>query len=162
MSHGVSPECPKSVPRVSPECQKGVPDTPGGHSRDTFWTLRSPGPQGPLRHPVGHSPRFRGHSRGTPWESFGPEGPERLLQLAGEFKLQLAQLFLNSWGCPKRPLTLILLEKHRDINGRRIVIQSDGVYTTFCQEEAYFCKSIAIEMGGVPRHFQKYRGQGSM
>ena len=39
-----APECPKSVPRVSPGCQKGVLDTPGthsGHSRDTFWTLRS-------------------------------------------------------------------------------------------------------------------------
>ena len=46
-----APECPKSVPRVSPEC----PDTfltPRGHSRDTFWTLRSPGPEGTSRHSV--------------------------------------------------------------------------------------------------------------
>ena len=32
-------------------------------------------------------------------------------------------------------MTLILLQKHRDTNGRRIVIQIGGVYTTFCQEE---------------------------
>ena len=31
--------------------------------------------------------------------------------------------------------TLILLQKHRDTNGRRVVIQIGGVYTTFCQEE---------------------------
>ena len=48
-----APKCPKSVPRVSPECQKGV-RIPRGHSRDTFWTLRSPGPEGPQRHPEGH------------------------------------------------------------------------------------------------------------
>ena len=35
----------------------------------------------------------------------------------------------------QRPLTLILLQKYRDTNGRRIVIQIGGVYTTFCQEE---------------------------
>ena len=35
----------------------------------------------------------------------------------------------------QRPLTLILLQKHRDANGRRIVIQIGGVYTTFCQRE---------------------------
>ena len=77
-----APECPKSVPRVSPECQKGVP----GHSGDTlgtpFCTLRSPGPEGPRRHPVRHSlghPPFSGHSRGHSGEHFGPEGPERLL-----------------------------------------------------------------------------------
>ena len=38
-------------------------------------------------------------------------------------------------GVSQRPLTLILLQKHRDTNGRRIVIQIGGVYTTFCQEE---------------------------
>ena len=66
-----APECPKSVPRVSPECQKGVP-TLQGHSRDTFWTLRSPGPEGPERTP-------RGTPRGTLPGHSGPEGPERLL-----------------------------------------------------------------------------------
>ena len=35
----------------------------------------------------------------------------------------------------QRPLTLILLQKCRDINGSRIVIQIGGVYTTFCREE---------------------------
>ena len=37
-------------------------------------------------------------------------------------------------GVSQRPLTLILLQKYRDTNGRRIVIQIGGVYTTFCQE----------------------------
>ena len=35
-------------------------------------------------------------------------------------------------GVFQRPLTLILLQKYRDTNGRRIVIQIGGVYTTFC------------------------------
>ena len=35
----------------------------------------------------------------------------------------------------QRPLTLILLQKYRDTNGRRIVIQIGGVYTTLCQKE---------------------------
>ena len=35
----------------------------------------------------------------------------------------------------QRPLTLILLRKHRDANGRRVVIQIGGVYTNFCQKE---------------------------
>ena len=34
-----------------------------------------------------------------------------------------------------RSADLILLQKYRDTNGRRIVIQIGGVYTTFCQEE---------------------------
>ena len=45
---------------------------------------------------------------------------------------QLEQLQL---GVFQRPLTLILLQKHRDTNGRRIAIQIGGVYTTFCQIE---------------------------
>ena len=76
-----TPECPKSDPRVSPECQRGV-RTLRGHSRDTFWTLRSPGPEEPWRHPVGHSlghPPFAGTLSGTLREHFGPKGPERLL-----------------------------------------------------------------------------------
>ena len=40
------------------------------------------------------------------------------------------------------------------------MIQSGGVYATFCQEEAHFCKSIAIEMGGVSRYFSKVSGSG--
>ena len=39
------------------------------------------------------------------------------------------------WEVFQRPLTLTLVHKHRDTNGRRIVIQIGGVYTTFCQEE---------------------------
>ena len=38
-------------------------------------------------------------------------------------------------GVFQRPLTLILLQKYRDTNGRRIAIRIGGVYTTFCQEE---------------------------
>ena len=38
-------------------------------------------------------------------------------------------------GVSKRPLTFILLQKYRDTNGRRPVIQNGGMYTTFCQEE---------------------------
>ena len=57
-------KCRESVPGVS---KKGVLDTPGtlsGH----FWTLRSPGPEGPQGHPERHP---EGH--------FGPdsEGQER-------------------------------------------------------------------------------------
>ena len=62
-----APECPKSVPRVSPECLGHLSQTLRGHSRDTFWTLRSPGPEGPQRHPghsVGHPP-FSGTLSGT-------------------------------------------------------------------------------------------------
>ena len=54
------PKCPGSVPR-------GVRDTfltLRGHSLDTFWTLRAPGPEGPQRHPKGH---FR--------DTSGPKGP---------------------------------------------------------------------------------------
>ena len=54
----------------------------------------------------------------------------------------LKHIFSHSWsfsssqlGVSQRPLTLILLQKHRDTNGRRIVIQIGGVHTTFCQEE---------------------------
>ena len=45
------------------------------HSRDTFWTLRSPGPEGPRGHPVGHSlghPPFLGTLSGILREHFGP------------------------------------------------------------------------------------------
>ena len=58
-----APEYPKSVPRVSPECQKGG-RTLRGHSRDTFWTRWSPRPEGPQRHPEGHSR-----------DTLGPKGP---------------------------------------------------------------------------------------
>ena len=54
-----APERPKSVPRVSRSVKK-VSRTLRGHSRGTFWTLRSPGPEGP-RGSLGH-PHFRGIS----------------------------------------------------------------------------------------------------
>ena len=37
-------------------------------------------------------------------------------------------------GVFQRPLALILLQKHRDTNGRRIVIQIGDAYTSFCQD----------------------------
>ena len=44
-------------------------------------------------------------------------------------------MFMCFLGVFQRPLTLILLQKYRDTNGRHIVIQIGGVYTTFCQKE---------------------------
>ena len=41
-----------------------------------------------------------------------------------------------SLGVFQRSLTLILLQKYHDTNGSRTVIQSGGVYATFCQEES--------------------------
>ena len=43
-------------------------------------------------------------------------------------------------GVSQRPLTLILLQKYRDTNGRRIVIQIGGVHATLCQEEGILLK----------------------
>ena len=68
-------------------------------------------------------------------------------------------------GVFERPLTLILLQKHRDTHGSRIVIQIGGVYILLsANKKAYFCKSLAIEMGGVSRYFcsQRCRDQGSI
>ena len=71
-----------ALQKVSRGYLQSVPDTfltLQGHSRDTFWTLRSPGPEAPRRHPVGHSlghPRFSGTLSGT---LFGTLRPERLL-----------------------------------------------------------------------------------
>ena len=56
---------------------------------------------------------FRGRGRGT---HISPNSNLLLLEL----------------GVSRRPLTLILLQKYRDTNGRRIVIQIGGVYITFC------------------------------
>ena len=70
-------------------------------------------------------------------------------------------------GVSQRPLTLILLRKYRDTNGRHIVIQIGGVYSTFCQEEgihwpkyrdrngrciAILFKSIGIRCCTVSQH----------
>ena len=47
-------------------------------------------------------------------------------------------------GVFQRPLTLILLQKYRDRNGRRIVIQIGVVYTTFFQEGGILLQKYAI------------------
>ena len=47
----------------------------------------------------------------------------------------LIRCFCPSWGVFQRPLTPILLQKYRDTNGSRTVIQIGGVYTHFCTEE---------------------------
>ena len=66
-------------------------------------------------------------------------------------------------GVSQRPLTLILLQKYRDTNGRRIVIQIGGVHTTFCQEEGILlqkyrdrngrCIAILVKSIGVRGRF---------
>ena len=66
-----------------------------------------------------------------------------LTMLAKTFRQTMAHnetspRFFCAWpllGVSQQPLTLILLQKYRDTNGRRIVIQIGGVYTTFFQEE---------------------------
>ena len=50
-------------------------------------------------------------------------------------------------GVFQRPLTLILLQKYRDTNGRRIVIQIGGVYTTFCQEKGILLQKYRDRSG---------------
>ena len=78
-------------------------------------------------------------------------------------RFQCAKIFGNFWlslGVFQRPLTLILLQKYRDTNGSRIVIQIGGVYTTLCQEEGILLQKYAIEMGGVSRYFSKVLGSG--
>ena len=60
---------------------------------------------------------------------------------------------MSDLGVSQRPLTLILPQKYRDTNGRRIVIQIGGVYTTFCHREGIHLQKYAIEMGGVSRYF---------
>ena len=40
------------------------------------------------------------------------------------------------------------------------MMQVGGVHTVSNQEEAYLCKSMAIETGGVSQCFSKYRSQG--
>ena len=74
--------------------------------------------------------------------------------------VQLQCLHLHKLGVFQRPLTLILQQKYRDTNGRRIVIQIGGVYTTFCQKEGILLQKYAIEMGGVSRYFSKVSGSG--
>ena len=65
----------------------------------------------------------------------------------------IAKSYKGVLGVSQRPLTRILLQKYRDTNGRRIVIQIGGVYTTFCHRESIHLQKYAIEMGGVSRYF---------
>ena len=78
----VSKKCPESVPGV-----KRVFRTLRGHSRDTFWTLRTPGGVGPRRHPLdtpSNTPRFRDTLGDTP-ETLRARRAQRLLWQAGGF-----------------------------------------------------------------------------
>ena len=70
---------------------------------------------------------------------------------------QVSSLDLRG-GVSQRPLTLILPQKYRDTNGRRIVIQIGG--TTFCHREGIRLQKYAIEMGGVSRYFFTCSGVG--
>ena len=103
VSGGVSPMgCPqapsspglRSVRKASRErlrSVKKVSRTLGGHSRDTFWTLRA-GLEGVQGHLVGHSvgyPRFWGHSRGHSPEHSGPKGPRDPCNWSAGSQLQL-------------------------------------------------------------------------
>ena len=54
---------------------------------------------------------------------------------------------LLNLGVFQQPLTLILLQKYRDTNGRRVVIQIDGVYTTFCQKEGILLRKYRNRNG---------------
>ena len=50
-------------------------------------------------------------------------------------------------GVFKRPLTLIRLQKYRDTNGNRIVIQIGFVYTTFCQAKGILLQTYRNRNG---------------
>ena len=60
----VGPFGPRSVQKVCPRSVRNTFLTLRRHSRDTFWTLQSQGPEGPQRHPEGHSR-----------DTLGPKGP---------------------------------------------------------------------------------------
>ena len=63
----------------------------------------------------------------------------------------------SRWGCSSDPLTLILLQKYREITGSRIWIQI-GASSAFCQEEGILFQKYRVEMGGVSRYFLKIIG----
>ena len=92
----VSRECPsgclwcpsgpglRSVQKVSRECPRSVRDTfltLRGRSRDTFWTLRSPGSEGPQKHPEEHSR-----------DTSGPKGPRDSCSTPGGSQILLSTL----------------------------------------------------------------------
>ena len=55
--------------------------------------------------------------------------------------------FVEDLGVFQRPLTPILLQKHRDTNGMCIVMQIGSVYTTFCQEEVIVLRKYCDRNG---------------
>ena len=55
-------------------------------------------------------------------------------QFLGTIIFVMIVVIISKLGVSQRPLTLILRQKYRDTNGRRIVIQISGAYATFCQE----------------------------
>ena len=63
-------------------------------------------------------------------------------------------------GVSQRPLTLILLQKHRDTHGRRIVIQIGDVYMTFCQEEGILLQKYRDRNGRCIVILSKVSGSG--
>ena len=66
-----------------------------------------------------------------------------------------------TWGAFQRPLTVILLQKYRDTNGRRIVIQIGGVYTTFCQPEGILLQKYRDRNGRcIAIHFKSIGVRG--
>ena len=64
----------------------------------------------------------------------------------------------------QRHLTLILLQKYRDTNGRRIVIQiGGGAYAIFCKEEGILVQKYRDGNGRcIAILFKKHWGRGSI
>ena len=64
------------------------------------------------------------------------------------------------FGVFQRPLTLILLQKYRDTMGAVSCYKLVVYVLLSATRRAYFCKGIAIEMGGVSRYFSKVSESG--
>ena len=63
------------------------------------------------------------------------------------FAIQLGRILIKL-GVFQRPLNLILLQRYRDTNGSRIVIQIGGVYhATFCHMEGIFLQKYRARNG---------------
>ena len=128
-----TPSAPSPTPKTSRRSYRAVPARPTSPSR----TPSEP----PLR---------------SGWVC--SVAPRKVLTLPRRVVLRMPKS-----GVFQRLLTRMLLQKYRDANGRRIVIQSGGVNVLLsAKRRAYFCKSIAIGMGGVSRYFSKVSGPGSM
>ena len=83
------------------------------------------------------------------------EGGGGLYNCSLDFFYSLLQgLFAKVWEC-SNDLTLILLHKHRNTNGRRIVIQNWWCICYFLPRGGHI---FAIEMGSVSRYFSKVSG----